>query len=131
MIQIDSTLTAASIVALCAVISPLLTAIINNRYQLKFKKWEFEQLRYENTTLRIHKTYEDYLRNVGRYINCPAASTQEDYGASYFTVLSIAPEELRNNIIAANNEISHCEYEKAVSIIEKITPEIHAILQIK
>ena len=36
--MIDLTITITSLLALCAIISPIFTAIINNKYQLKSKK---------------------------------------------------------------------------------------------
>ena len=43
MPKIELTITISVILALAAIISPIFTAIINNRYQLKLKKLELKQ----------------------------------------------------------------------------------------
>ena len=49
--QIDLTITISVIIALCAIITPLITTLLNNQHQLKIKKLELEQVRIENTVL--------------------------------------------------------------------------------
>ncbi len=61
MPQIDMTITISVIVALAAIVSPILTAIINNRYQLKLKKLELKQKEYEQTVLYKRKIFENSL----------------------------------------------------------------------
>ena len=51
--MIDLTITITSLLALCAIISPIFTAIINNKYQLKLKKLELGYQ--EKTDTIIHR----------------------------------------------------------------------------
>lgn len=129
MPHIDATVTLTSVVAICAIFSPLLTALVNNIYLLKLKKMELKQQERENTVFHIRKIYEDYLQNTGRCIICCTDDSQKAYGEAYFRALLYAPEEFRKDIISANNAIVHGNMDEATSIIEALTPKIHTIIQ--
>lgn len=129
MPHIDATVTLTVVVALCATISPSITALINNLYLLKLKKMELKQQERENTIFHIRKIYEDYLQNAGRCIACCQTDTQKAYGEAYFRALLYAPEEFRKDMISANNAIAHENMDEATSIIEALTPKIHTIIK--
>lgn len=129
MPHIDATVTLTVVVAICATISPSITALINNLYLLRLKKMELKQQERENTVMHIRKIYEDYLQNTGRCIAFYDDSSLKAYGESYFRVLLFAPDELRIDMISANNAIVHGKMKEATAIIEKLTPKIHAIIR--
>ena len=49
--SVDLTITISAILGVAAVISPIATAIINNRYQMKLKKLELQQQHLEKNNL--------------------------------------------------------------------------------
>lgn len=55
--NIDLTVTISVIIALCAIISPILVAFINNHYNLKLKKIEIAN------TYKI-KAFENYIAKL-------------------------------------------------------------------
>ena len=63
----------SGVTLIAAILSPILTTIINNRYQLKLRKSEF---------LEKHKAevIENYLKNVGAVINNPSNENFEKFG---------------------------------------------------
>lgn len=69
----------SGVTLIAAILSPILTTIINNRYQLKLRKSEF---------LEKHKAevIENYLKNVGAVINHP---THENLGKFGFNCKEI------------------------------------------
>ena len=48
--KFDPTITTTVILALCAIITPLITTVINNSHQMRLKKMEREQSTLEKTT---------------------------------------------------------------------------------
>ena len=56
--KLDLTITVTAILGIAAIISPIATTIINNRYQLKLKKLEFQQIHLEKTTYYIRSIFE-------------------------------------------------------------------------
>jgi len=49
MPEISLSFTITAIIALCALISPIATTLLNNRHQLKIKELELKQKHYEVT----------------------------------------------------------------------------------
>lgn len=129
MPKIDLTISISVIVALCAIISPILTTIINNRYQLKLKKLELEQENIKNTVLYKRNIFENYLKYSGERISFADVSAQKDYGEYYFLALTYAPDDLRSEMVKANGYMESHDYINASRSIEKLTPKICDMLQ--
>ncbi len=127
--KVDLTITVTAILGIAAIISPIATAIINNRYQLKIKKLELQQKHLESTTYYIRSIFENYLRYAGRCIYNSDLDARKDYGEYYFLALSYAPESLSNSFININTAIYQNDYEYAISLLEKLKPEINKLLQ--
>ncbi len=98
MPKIDLTITISVIVALCAIVSPIATAIINNRYQLSLKKIDMEQKHLESTILYRKSIFENYLKYAGRCISHADPNALKDYGEYYLLALLYAPSELHSEM---------------------------------
>ena len=61
MPKIDLTITISVIVALCAIISPIFTTLLNNRYLFKLEESKQKQKSYENTVLHKREIFENYM----------------------------------------------------------------------
>ena len=59
--KIELTFTITAIIALCSTISPILTAIINNRYLRKMKELELKHEAYKEALFYKREIYEEYL----------------------------------------------------------------------
>lgn len=127
--HVDLTVNIATILALCAIISPILTALINNAHHTKIKKLELKQEHYQNTVLHQREIFENYLRYTGRCIYHSDISAVKDYGEYYLSALAYAPKDLIGDMIEANDLISSYQWEEAVPMFEKITTKIHDVLQ--
>ena len=65
----DLTITISVILALSAILSPILVSIINNRHQLKLKK-------IENYDIAKRNALENFTKMAGEYIGLPTAKAQ-------------------------------------------------------
>lgn len=129
MPEIDLTISISVIVALCAIISPILTAIINNLYQLKLKRIELSQQEYRDTILYHRNIYENYLKYAGRCICFSDPDATKEYGEYYYSALMYAPPDIRTDMIKANQLMFDHKLKEASALIEKIAARIHAIQQ--
>lgn len=131
MPKIDLTVTISVIVALCAIISPILTALINNRHHTKIKKIELRQQHYEKTVLHQRELFERYLKNAGRIIQFPQIETKKDYGEAYFAALFLAPSELREQMIAVDKEITKLNMVAASSLLADLAPKLYSSIKMQ
>ncbi len=127
--KLDLTITVTAILGIAAIISPIATAIINNRYQLKLKKLEFQQKHLEKTTYYIRSIFENYLRYAGRCIYNSDRAALKDYGEYYFLALSYAPDELTHQFVCINSCIYNDQFDEATRQLEELKPKLNALLQ--
>ncbi|MBC1353787.1 hypothetical protein HB837_15355 [Listeria innocua] len=81
-----------SIVAIAAIIAPILTAIVNNRHYKKMAIIEFERAKYEKETLRIKRLFEKFLTNYGAYAGHVTDPNFSELLNSYYACLPFIPE---------------------------------------
>lgn len=106
MPKVDLTITVSVIVALAAIISPILTTIINNRYQLKQKRMELKQKKYEQTVLYKRTIFENYLRYLNEVAQHPTDDSISGYAQHYPLAYLYLPDEVRNKISIVNHKLS-------------------------
>lgn len=129
MPKIDLTITISVIVALCAIISPIFTTLINNRYLFKLEESKQKQKVYENTTLHKREIFENYMMYAGQCIYYSDPDALKDYGKYYFPALMLVPAYLRPDMIEANQLMQRGQFDEVVKLFEKISLQLNTIIQ--
>lgn len=125
----DPTITLSVVIALCAIISPILTTVLNNAHQTKIKKMEMKQQIYRDTVIKKRTVFEDYLRYTGAFIRSYNAETAKDYGNAYGLALMYAPPQIQSHISSINSLLFNEEHQAASTQLEELAPMIHTMLQ--
>ena len=89
--QMDASALAAWIALIVAIISPILTAIINNHHQTKMKKIEM-------SIASKLKIIEDYLSSAGQIIYHNGEASTESYSIAIGRIYSASPRFLWEKI---------------------------------
>lgn len=129
MPKLDLTVTVSVIIALCAIISPLLTTFMNNRYQLKLRMMDAEKEHYQKTVIYQRRIFENYLRYSGKCITHANADALREYGEHYLVALMYAPEDIKVEMMYAHGLMSSCKWGEASKCYEKLAPMICAMLK--
>lgn len=129
MPQIDLTVTISVIIALCAIVSPILTTTLNNRHQLKIRMLELKEKQYENTVNYQRKIFENYLRYSGKCISRANSEALREYGEYYLVALMYAPDHIKSKMISANELMQNYNWVAAGKVYEELAPMIRALLQ--
>lgn len=116
-------------VAVASAISPIVVAILNNRYQLKLKRIELDQQHFERTVMHKREIIEEYLRATGAFLSSPDDATKPTYGEYYFKALLYVPDELRKQMVSMHQHIGSNEYPEASKILENIIPQLEELLR--
>lgn len=113
-----------------AILSPILTAWINNRYQFKMKALEVEHADQQSSTLHHRQIIENYLMAAGAAsydFNLKNAAEYSKYYALAFAYLpNDCYEQMRklNSIIEDRNiPKSRAEFEKLALIVKSYIPK--------
>ena len=89
-----------------AILSPFLTAYLNNRHQLKMKRIEF------NLEHRA-QVIENYIRATGDTIFTHKPSSAHQYGAFYGEIFVYLPIELWPLLLSINEKFKQSLYDEA------------------
>lgn len=129
MPNIDLTISISVIVALCAIISPILTAIINNCYQLKIKKLELKQKEYEQSILYKRNIFENYLRYLNDVFQNPTKESLSGYAQYYPLAFMYLPPDVREKLSVVNHKLGESAHANIVDEIDEIIVAISTELQ--
>ena len=130
MPKFDLTISISVILAICAIISPIATTIINNVYQLKLKKLKYKQKEIEAFSYYKRGVYEDYVRYTGQCLARPAQRDNlEDYGKFYGLALIYFSEELISDLQQLDTAIYNRQWDLANSLWKEFTPKIRNALK--
>lgn len=95
--KIDASLTITGIIAFVALVSPIVTAIINNHYQIKIKQLELSERRYDESIRRKRELLEKYCQDLSKIIALQAGTDEilSEYASSYAkAILYMSPEDV-------------------------------------
>lgn len=104
--QMDASALAAWIALIVAIISPILTAIINNHHQTKMKKIEI-------SIASKLKIIEDYLSSAGQIIYHNGEASTESYSIAIGRIYSASPRFLWEKISLLDEMIYSRNWEDA------------------
>ena len=99
--KLDTSLTLTSIIAIVALISPILTALINNYYSLKIKELENNQKRYDESIKKKQEIFEKYCQTLSQVAiqHNVAIAIINEYASSYGkAILYMSPEDSQSAI---------------------------------
>lgn len=127
--QFDLTITVTAILGIAAIISPIATTIINNRYHLKMRRLDSEiELRKENSFYN-REIYENYLKSTFKYLKRHDVDTKHEYSEYYALALIYFPESLLNQITEIDSILRSAQLANAFDKVEELSKDIRKILQ--
>lgn len=94
IVKLDLSFTITAIIALCALITPLLTTKVNNSHQIKLKQLELRQQSIKQEIDYVRNKIDIYLQTVGAYIGAETIETQSAFEEAHFSLLPILPMDL-------------------------------------
>lgn len=122
----------AMVVSICALISPILTAICNNWHQRKMKQMEYDHQEREDRLKREREIYEGYIRAAGAAIQSASPENLKEYGSHSALVAYHVPENVRDDILKLDKQIRYSglyddKLEAKVDLLSKIVTELRTL----
>ena len=87
------------IVAFCALISPILTALCNNWHQREMKRLEYKHQEREELKKREREIYDGYLRSAGAVLQYKTPETLRDFGEHSRLAMYYVPTDIREKML--------------------------------
>lgn len=121
----------AMVVSLCALVSPMLTAICNNWHQRKMKQMEYDHQEHEERMKREREIYEGYIRAAGAAIQSPTEENLQVYGSHAALAAYYVPENVQKDILAMDKLVSYDtsfgnKLDEKVDLLNKIVTELRS-----
>lgn len=129
MPEISLSFTITAIIALCALISPIATTLLNNRHQLKIKELELKQKHYEVTEVYKRNIFENYLKYAGSCTAYADTGPLQSYGEYYFLALMYVPDDMKAEMVSIHADMVKYHWDQANTALELLTPKIYRLLQ--
>ena len=129
MPRFDLTIIISVIVAMCAILSPIITSIINNVHHTKIRKLELNYQLYEVHALHIREIFENYLTSLGKCINYINAADAKEYNTYYSLALVYSPESLKKKMYEIHKQVHDETLANNVKLVSEVTSEIHNLLE--
>lgn len=127
--MIDLTMTVGSILAISAVVAPVITSVINNRYQLKIKQLELDDAQRRRESQRLIDIYDTYALAAGACIIYPNKAELAAFQAASAKAMLYAPDEVLPKMRDLAAEIEQAHYDAALPLIADITQALRATVQ--
>jgi DNA replication protein DnaD len=127
--KIDPTISISAILACAAIISPILTALINNAHHRKMRLLELKQEKYKETVVYQRKAIENYIQNTSVKIQVRNLDSNIDYASCFGLAALYVPEKQRGLMIEINDLLIQQNREAANERFKLLLPELISILQ--
>ena len=124
MFESNLTTTISVIVALTAIISPVLTSVITCRHELKLKELELQQKQYEQNVLHIRQLFEDFLSAFNQVCQLKDFDSLSRYSSSYSLVYIYLPKKVRDDLGVVNLLISKKRWDEVIKYVDAISMDI-------
>lgn len=127
--EIDLSITITAIIAVVALVTPLITTHLNNNHQLELRKLELNEDNKKLSNLHKKEIFEEFLKSAGRYISNPSSEHTKLFSEQCLVISLYLPDDLSSDVLDIykdrynNNGLNNINDK----IIE-ITPKIKQIL---
>ena len=127
--KFDSTITITVVIAISAIISPIITTLLNNHHLYKMRKLDDETELRKTSYFYKRGIFEDYMRYAGQCVTHATSDALENYGATYALALIYFPDELLDKIIDINASLNRHQWANALVKLNELSPELRKQLQ--
>lgn len=111
------------------IVGPIVTAIINNRHQLKLRKLDIKQHSIETYETRRFEAINTFLSQVGHCLSYSDIEGIKSCGSSYFCVYQFVPADMWPELDQLYNKLISDESSDEVELFQAITHRLSEILK--
>ena len=128
---LDLSFTVTAIIAVCALLSPIATAIINNQHQIRMKRLEYEHTERMAQEAHEQEIYEGYVRAAGACIQVQTNRAYEDFGSYSSLAMYYVPDEIRTDMLLLEKSMWTDNRDSKVDLLAEITIKLRELRQIQ
>lgn len=127
--KVDLTVTISVILGCAAIVSPILTALINNFHESRMRKKDREHEKYMETVVYKRRLIETYLQKVLKCIQNATPENEAEYAECFGSTVSYLPDDIREKMVLIDSMIHRTELDEAYDQFIQLLPRLISILQ--
>lgn len=106
-----------TVIAVCAILSPIITTKMNNHHQLELKRIELEQQSIEQKESYLKSIYENYFKQTSKCIAYPDEECVKSYGECYSISFVYFPQSAHEQLKEINSAIHNGDQNTATALL--------------
>ena len=123
MLSPDTTVIAAFIAAISAIIAPVITAIVNNRHHYKMRKLE-------STQDEKIRAIQQYAESCSNYIAHPGRPELIEYSKSYGKIFLYTSKSIHKDIEQIQKHLDNQNFSAAACLLAKVCQDLSVEINI-
>lgn len=129
MPNLDLSFTITAIIAICSLVSPIATAVINNHHQKSMKKLEYQEQEKQRRIERKREIYEEYFRAAGACIQHANPDSLLEFGRHSAQILCYVPDDLIDDIQRLERLVMSRDRPLAQDQLDVVVVKLRPLLQ--
>lgn len=129
MPKIDLTISVTAILGIAAIVSPVLTTLLNNHHLFRIKKLELKQNEYEQTVLYKRNIFEQFLQGLSQLSQYQSEEHLALYSKYYPLAYMYLPSDVQKNLSELNLLILSRSWKEIGKYVDRLTTEIYTVLK--
>lgn len=122
--------TVTIIIAVSAIFSPVITAIINAILQLRLKRLEVLESRYRDIYVYRRSVFERYLLSIGKYATDDWKLTVRSYGEAYALAYAHSPESVRLQMLLFDQAVKSNDSKAVRELLPSVASSVAEIIDV-
>lgn len=127
MPTLDLSFTVTAIIAVCALLSPIATALINNQHQIRMKRLEYEHTEKMAQEAHEQEIYEGYVRAAGACIQVQTNGTYQEFGSYSSLAMYYVPDDIRSDMLGLEKAMRAGNRSSTVDLLAEITVKLRKL----
>lgn len=129
MPKIDLTISVTAILGIAAIVSPVLTTLLNNHHLFRIKKLELKQNEYEQTVLYKRNIFEQFLQGLSQLSQYQSEEHLALYSKYYPLAYMYLPSDVQKTLSELNLLILSKSWKEIGKYVDRLTTEIYTVLK--
>ncbi len=129
MPKIDLTISVTAILGIAAIVSPVLTTLLNNHHLFRIKKLELKQNEYEQTVLYKRNIFEQFLQGLSQLSQYQSEEHLALYSKYYPLAYMYLPSDVQKTLSELNLLILSRSWKEIGKYVDRLTTEIYTVLK--
>ncbi len=118
---------ATTVIAVCAILSPILTAVINGIFRCIMRRMKYAHEDAQEESLHRRAVFDEYVQSATACILSPTQKSLENFGLHSGLICRYVPADIRSDIIRLERAVLELDVAENIALLSDIIAKLDAI----